>query len=325
MLAMFSKHACIVRFSSYKSTMELNTYQGCSRNSGGRLKNMHGVRHAMAARRSQHKPHIAAFIWWALLQYSWSSAYSADTRLAKGHIRGQERVAVFDNFLSPLSTVAVLPGNTSRISNSVDINNPYVATVFSSRAKAVSPRLADAPSLGNVVADFDLKVSMRAARLESISYCVNNDEIMRWNCTRCTAVAGVTPYAIIYDDIWDVMAIVAYDAELEAITVMFRGTDSSNLWNWFEDLRYWKTNYMMDLPDAAGAKIHTGFWLLWSSSILEQNVTDAFTDVRSKYPKAPVYIIGHSMGGTHAIAAGRPAFSSCPAVSSTLHDPARST
>ena len=43
-----------------------------------------------------------------------------------------------------------------------------------------------------------------------------------------------------------------------AIVVAFRGTDSHSLYNWVENMRYWKTDYDIPYPGSEGALVHTG-------------------------------------------------------------------
>ena len=65
-----------------------------------------------------------------------------------------------------------------------------------------------------------------------------------------------------YDITWDLFAFAGYSTASEfnggAIVVAFRGTDSHSLYNWVENMRYWKTDYDIPYPGSEGALVHTG-------------------------------------------------------------------
>lgn len=66
----------------------------------------------------------------------------------------------------------------------------------------------------------------------------------------------------VYDITWDLFAFAGYSTASElgggAIVVAFRGTDSHSLYNWVENMRYWKTDYDIPYPGSEGALVHTG-------------------------------------------------------------------
>ena len=42
------------------------------------------------------------------------------------------------------------------------------------------------------------------------------------------------------------------------MVVAFRGTDSHSIYNWAENMRYWRTDFDVPFPGSDGAMVHTG-------------------------------------------------------------------
>lgn len=144
------------------------------------------------------------------------------------------------------------------------------------------------------------------ARLTSVSYCAR-DNIKAWNCTRCTSSPSIRKFTLtttVYDVKWDLFAFAGYSTASElgggAIVVAFRGTDSHSLYNWVENMRYWKSDYDIPYPGSEGALVHTGFFMSYNASELAPNITIAVRALKEEYPNAPLYVAGHSMGAAMA-------------------------
>lgn len=82
---------------------------------------------------------------------------------------------------------------------------------------------------------------------------------------RCTSTDSLRHFSLtttVYDITWDLFAYAGYSTASElgggAIVVAFRGTDSHSLYNWVENMRYWKTDYDIPYPGSEGALVHTG-------------------------------------------------------------------
>ena len=82
---------------------------------------------------------------------------------------------------------------------------------------------------------------------------------------RCTSSPSLSNFRLattVYDITWDLFAFAGYSTASElgggAIVVAFRGTDSHSLYNWVENMRYWKTDYDIPYPGSEGALVHTG-------------------------------------------------------------------
>ena len=88
-------------------------------------------------------------------------------------------------------------------------------------------------------------------RSSCVCRCTQSDSLRRFNIT-----------TTVYDIRWDLFAYAGYSTASElgggAIVVAFRGTDSHSLYNWVENMRYWKTDYDIPYPGSEGALVHTG-------------------------------------------------------------------
>jgi len=69
---------------------------------------------------------------------------------------------------------------------------------------------------------------------------------------------GFVPEAVVFDLGWDLFGYAGYSPALAAMVIAFRGTDSHSLYNWAENMRYWRTDLHVPYPDAEGALVHTG-------------------------------------------------------------------
>ncbi len=61
-----------------------------------------------------------------------------------------------------------------------------------------------------------------------------------------------------YDEGWDLFGYAGWDPRLQAMVVSFRGTDSHSIYNWAENMRYWRTDFKVPFPGSDGSKVHTG-------------------------------------------------------------------
>ena len=71
-------------------------------------------------------------------------------------------------------------------------------------------------------------------------------------------MAGMELGRTIYDEGWDLFGYTGYAPEMDAIIVAFKGTDSHSIYNWAENMHYWKTEYQVPYPGSEGASVHTG-------------------------------------------------------------------
>lgn len=151
----------------------------------------------------------------------------------------------------------------------------------------------------NAAPAFDADKAATLAAYTAVSYC-NESEIQQWSCARCKKAGPMTVYMTVVDEVWDLTAYAGYSSKLGAKLVVFRGTDSHSLYNWVQNMHYWRTDLSVPFPNATGALVHTGFVSSYNSSSLRGNITEAMRSLQRWHPWAPVYIIGHSMGGALA-------------------------
>lgn len=223
------------------------------------------------------------------------------------------RRSVFQAFLAGLlpSWLRKLPRNSSneltqlsemRETEPVELNNATWVPILPAPIAWMMHNAEDRIAKAGV----NLPKAQLLAKLTSVSYCQRNN-IQAWNCSRCTSTDSLRHFWLtttVYDVTWDLFAYAGYSTASElgggAIVVAFRGTDSHSLYNWVENMRYWKTDYDIPYPGSEGALVHTGFFMSYNASDLAPNITRAVRALREEYPNAPLYVAGHSMGAAMA-------------------------
>ncbi|GFR42703.1 hypothetical protein Agub_g3626 [Astrephomene gubernaculifera] len=250
------------------------------------------------------------------------------TRYSSGLASGHAELA--DSF----STANAAQAAYNKASQQSSINTPVtgslldpgIATVFSSTAPRILPRLATGPSLsldqpldlqqhqqhphpqpdrwGAIdppPPQLDIDEATLAGQLASIAYCSHPDLLAAWNCTRCANVTGgFAMHRVVYDSVWDLAAYAGFYPPWNAVVLAFRGTDSSNWGQWAENMRAWRTDHMYPVPDFPHALIHAGFYTLWANSMLQATFKDAVSELLEAHPGARLVTAGHSMGGALA-------------------------
>ena len=133
--------------------------------------------------------------------------------------------------------------------------------------------LCDAPACILAPALFSLAESSCVCR------CTQSDSLRRFNIT-----------TTVYDIRWDLFAFAGYSTASElgegAIVVAFRGTDSHSLYNWVENMRYWKTDYDIPYPGSEGALVHTGQYVELHCNVSSPHCQQQPYQ-QSVWPKAP--------------------------------------
>ena len=149
-----------------------------------------------------------------------------------------------------------------------------------------------------------LATAAALARINSVAYC-GRASVLAWNCSRCRAsFAGAFDVeAAVYDAGWDLFAFAGYSKVLKAPVVAFKGTDSRSVYNWAENMRYWRSDLPLPVPGADGALVHTGFYASWNSSALAPNITAAAGRLVERFPGRPLFVVGHSLGAALATVA----------------------
>lgn len=89
-------------------------------------------------------------------------------------------------------------------------------------------------------------------------------------------MAGFEVGRTIYDEGWDLFGYTGYSSLMGGIVVSFKGTDSHSIYNWAENMHYWKTNYQVPYPGSEGASVHTGHSLRYANEGLLFFLTPQF-------------------------------------------------
>lgn len=131
------------------------------------------------------------------------------------------------------------------------------------------------------------------------AYCRKNS-IEHWNCGQaCKKNQPITDVSVMKNVTMNASGFTAYSPDLDAIIVVFRGTVPWLITNWISDIDTVKVDYPLCSPSCS---VHKGFYRAFKE--LQGQVTELFSALKSKYPKAKVYIAGHSLGAgmaTHAV------------------------
>lgn len=146
----------------------------------------------------------------------------------------------------------------------------------------------------------DLRLSSTLAQLTSVAYCSDTAAIADWSCGRCGDVPSFEPSAVVLDKDKDILAFIGWWPDIEGIVVVFRGTSSASLKNWIDNLTTGTTDVSFPSAEHPHVKIHTGFWRTWLNSTLRTKLQAALEALLHDHPAAPVYFVGHSLGGALA-------------------------
>ncbi|GBF94141.1 alpha beta-hydrolase [Raphidocelis subcapitata] len=166
---------------------------------------------------------------------------------------------------------------------------------------AAAPPPPPPPARADRGVPFDPARARLLATLQSIAYCSDPDAVADWTCTRCASVPGFIPRVVHFDAAWDLSGFAGYLPSLDAKVVVFRGTDSSSLTNWAENMRAWRTDAAYPMPGAPRAmRIHSGFMVMWNASSMAATFKDAYARLLAAHPRGPTFVLGHSMGGALA-------------------------
>ena len=168
-------------------------------------------------------------------------------------------------------------------------------------------------TLGQLTYDEDL--ARRLVHFTGAVYCVDDeafgdafeDLIENFECETCDYITETSSidevYAFQDDSIWiDTEGMVTYDSLNNAITVVFAGTDPTEVADVFTDLELIRVEY----PPCGGkywwsddCTVHKGFYKAYLS--VDDTVYDIVKYLTDTYTDATLEITGHSLGGAMAI------------------------
>lgn len=152
------------------------------------------------------------------------------------------------------------------------------------------------PFEGSSGASFNLAHGKRMLHFAGAAYC-SASEVNGWSCGQhCNAVSGLQMITHIEHKLQVLAGFVAYDSTQDAIIVSFRGTVSTSIIDWINNLEYTKTSPWKQYPDAG---VHHGFNGAWED--LKKDVMSAVNNIRGTHSTKDVQITGHSLGAAMAI------------------------
>lgn len=133
----------------------------------------------------------------------------------------------------------------------------------------------------------------------SAIYTADLTQLFTWTCARCRdLVEGFEMIQIVVDVENCLQAYVGFASDINAVVVVFRGTQENSIQNWIEDL-LWK-QLDLDYPGMPEAMVHRGFYSAYHNTTLRDGVVNGIRKTRRLYGDVPIMITGHSMGGAMA-------------------------
>lgn len=118
-------------------------------------------------------------------------------------------------------------------------------------------------------------------------------QLKSWTCSQCK-LYQLNDRSTWYVAKLNLFGIMGYSPKLKAIVIAFRGTQSKSMANIATDLKFNDVSY----SNCNGCKVHKGFYeaLKLQRSLVEQNLKT----LAKKYPRVPIHVTGHSLGGALA-------------------------
>lgn len=133
----------------------------------------------------------------------------------------------------------------------------------------------------------------------SAIYTADLTQLYTWTCDRCgDLIKGFEMISIIVDVENCLEAYVGFASDINAVIVVFRGTQENSIQNWIEDL-LWK-QLDLDYPGMPEARVHRGFYSAYHNTTLRDGVVNGISNTRKLYGDVPIMITGHSMGAAMA-------------------------
>ncbi|XP_062181209.1 lipase-like isoform X2 [Phragmites australis] len=146
---------------------------------------------------------------------------------------------------------------------------------------------------------YDPTLARTLAEYTSAVYTADLTQLFSWTCQRCGDLTeGFEVIELIVDVKNCLQAYVGFAGDMNAVIVVFRGTQENSIQNWIEDL-FWK-QLDLDYPGMPEAKVHSGFYSAYHNTTLRDGVVSGIQKTRAVYGNIPIMVTGHSMGGAMA-------------------------
>ncbi|KAG0517834.1 hypothetical protein BDA96_09G123400 [Sorghum bicolor] len=146
---------------------------------------------------------------------------------------------------------------------------------------------------------YDPGLARTLAEYTSAVYTADLSQLFTWTCERCCDLTeGFEVIELIVDVKNCLQAYVGFARDMNAVIVVFRGTQENSIQNWIEDL-FWK-QLDLDYPGMPEAKVHSGFYSAYHNTTMRDGVVRGIKSTRELYGDVPIMVTGHSMGGAMA-------------------------
>jgi hypothetical protein len=130
--------------------------------------------------------------------------------------------------------------------------------------------------------------------MSAAAYC-DAGAVNQWNCKACQLADSLVNATAFSDSKTDTHGFVGHSVgeSTQNIVVSFRG--SVSLSNWITNLNFPKTSAY---PQCTNCRVHEGFYKAWMS--VKDVVVAEVQRLLKIYPKAQIFVTGHSLGGALA-------------------------
>lgn len=145
-------------------------------------------------------------------------------------------------------------------------------------------------------AGYDFQYARRMLHFAGAAYC-DGSQVESWSCgEHCNSESGIEMLTYINHKLAVLAGFVGYDRQQDAIVVSFRGTVSTSIIDWINNLSYTKAYPWSKYPKAG---VHHGFNDAWNN--LKSDVVTAISAIRAVHSTTKVLMTGHSLGAAIAI------------------------
>ncbi|XP_006645298.1 lipase-like [Oryza brachyantha] len=146
---------------------------------------------------------------------------------------------------------------------------------------------------------YNPKLAKTLVEYASAIYTADLTQLFTWTCNRCgDLIEGFEMMEIVVDVENCLQAYVGFASDINAVIVVFRGTQENSIQNWIEDL-LWK-QLDLDYPGMPEAMVHRGFYSAYHNTTIRDGVVNGIQKTRKLFGDVPIMVTGHSMGGAMA-------------------------
>jgi predicted lipase len=141
------------------------------------------------------------------------------------------------------------------------------------------------------IADYDKYLGRDLLFYAGATYRLKTAKVWQWTYSSTYPLVDGADFS---SDKYHLYGYTGYSSKLKAIIVAMRGTVLS-FKNLKTDLDYYQVTY----PKNPSAKVHRSFY--GGCKAIETALRQNLASITKKYPNAPIYVTGHSLGGALAV------------------------